>query len=95
MNELINVNYDNEKPTVSSRELHKALGVETRYNNWFKRMREYGFTEGKDYYSFLSKTSSNGRPSTDHQLTIPLAKEICMIQHNDKGKIFRQYFIQI
>lgn len=95
MNDLIAINYDTDKPTVSGRELHEALGVETRYNDWFKRMSEYGFTEGEDFYSNLSKTSDGGRPSTDHQLTIPMAKELCMLQRNEKGKEFRQYFIKV
>lgn len=95
MNDLIAINYDSDKPTVSGRELHEALGVETRYNDWFKRMSEYGFTEGEDFYSNLSKTSDGGRPATDHQLTIPMAKEICMLQRNEKGKQFRQYFIKV
>ena len=90
MNELIKVNYDNpECPVVSGHELHNALGITTRYNDWFTRMCEYGFTENKDFYSFLSK-SSGGRPGTDHMLTIPMAKELCMI-----GRKFRQYFISI
>lgn len=95
MNELIKVNYtDSEQPTVSGRELHKALEVKTAYKDWFPRMCEYGFTEGKDFCSFLSE-STGGRPSTDHQLTIDMAKEICMIQRSEKGKQFRQYFIEI
>ena len=62
MNELIRVNYDNpEKPVVSGRELHKALDITTRYNDWFARMCEYGFTEDKDFYSFLSKSRSEER----------------------------------
>lgn len=93
MNKLINVNYDSERPTVLGRELHDMLGVETRYNDWFRRMCEYGFTENVDFYSILSKTS--GRPSTDHQLTIPMAKEICMLQRTERGKECRQYFIKI
>lgn len=95
MNELIKVNYESERPTVMGRELHKALGVETRYNDWFKRMSEYGFTENIDFYSILSKTPDGGRPSTDHQLTIDMAKELCMIQRSEKGKQFRQYFIEV
>ena len=95
MTELIKVNYDNpEKPVVSGRELHKALDITTRYNDWFARMCEYGFTEDKDFYSFLSK-NSGGRPSTDHMLTIPMAKELCMIQRTNIGRKFRQYFISI
>lgn len=94
MNELININYDTDKPTVSGRELHNALEVKTAYKDWFPRMCEYGFTEGEDFCSNLSE-STGGRPSTDHQLTIPMAKEICMLQRNDKGKQFRQYFIRV
>lgn len=105
MNELININYkDSNRPTVMGRELHEALEVKEKYTDWFKRMCEYGFTEGEDFSSFLSKSSfsensekpnKGGRPSTDHQLTIPMAKEICMLQRSEKGKQFRQYFISI
>lgn len=95
MNELISINYNSENPTVLGRELHEALNVETRYNDWFKRMCEYGFEENKDFYSNLSKTSDNGRPSTEHHLSISMAKEICMLQRSDKGKEFRQYFLKI
>ena len=95
MTELIKINYDNpQRPVVSGRELHKALDITTRYNDWFARMCEYGFTEDKDFYLFLSK-SSGGRPSTDHMLTIPMAKELCMIQRTDIGRKFRQYFISV
>lgn len=95
MNELIKENYENtDCPTVSGRELHEALEVTTRYNDWFSRMCEYGFTKNKDFYSILSK-STGGRPSTDHAITIPMAKELCMIQRTDIGRQFRQYFIAV
>ena len=75
MNELMNVDYSRTEPTVSGRELHEFIEVETRYNDWFKRMCDYGFSEGVDFYSILSKTGElGGRPSTDHQLSIPMAK---------------------
>ena len=86
MNELITINYENDKPMVNGRELHAALGIETRYNDWFLRMCEYGFIEGRDFYSFLSKTNTGGRPSTDHQISINMAKQLCMIQ-----RILHQY----
>lgn len=44
MNEIININYNEEQPTVLGRELHKALGVKTAYKDWFPRMCEYGFS---------------------------------------------------
>jgi len=94
MNELIKVNYDNERPTVSGRDLHEFLEVGTAYKDWFPRMCEYGFADEIDFCSILSE-STGGRPSTDHQLTIDMAKEICMLQRNDKGKQARQYFINL
>lgn len=90
------VDYSSTEPTVTGRELHEFLEVETRYNDWFRRMCDYGFSEGVDFYSILSKTGElGGRPSTDHQLSIPMAKELCMIQRTERGKQARQYFIAI
>ena len=95
MNEIaIVINYGDEKPTVSGRELHAALKVETPYKKWFDRMTEYGFTEGEDFWTNLSE-STGGRPSTDHQLTIDMAKELCMIQRTEIGKRCREYFLTI
>ena len=98
MDEIIKVCYDDaDRPTVSGRELHDALEVKTAYKDWFPRMCEYGFSEGVDYCSFLSDRSDGkaGKPRTDHQLTIPMAKELCMIQRTEKGKQMRQYFIAV
>lgn len=95
MNELaIKVNYESDKPTVSGRELHEKLGIRTAYKDWFPRMCEYGFTEGEDFCSFLSG-STGGRPATEHQLTIEMAKQICMIQRTEIGKQYREYFIEL
>ena len=94
MKGLIKINYDGEAPTINSRELHKALKVETRYNDWFSRMCEYGFKPKKDFYSFLSE-SIGGRPKANHTLTIAMAKEICMLQRSEMGKKFREYFISV
>lgn len=96
MNELIKtITRDDGKIAVSGRELHDFLEVDTRFNDWFQRMAEYGFTEGQDFYSFLSKTPSGGRPSTDYVMTLDMAKEVAMIQRTDRGKQARQYFIEI
>nr|DAT31375.1 MAG TPA: hypothetical protein [Caudoviricetes sp.] len=94
MNELIKISYDSDRPTVSGRDLHNFLEVKTSYKDWFPRMCDYGFKEGLDFCSFLSE-STGGRPATDHQLTIDMAKELCMIQRTEKGKQARQYFIQL
>ena len=100
MYELITVNYETERPTVSGRELHKALEVGTPYHKWFPRMCEYGFSENEDYWTEdknVHRADGVIMPQTqhDHQFSIPMAKEICMLQRNDKGKQFRQYFIKV
>ena len=94
MNELIKVNYDSERPTVLGRELHEHLEVDSNYTTWFDRMTEYGFTQGTDFIP-KAEESTGGRPKQDHQLTIEMAKEICMLQRSEKGKQARQYFIQL
>lgn len=94
MNDLIRVNLDSDRPTVSARDLHGFLEVDTEYRHWFPRMCEYGFIEGTDFRSFLNE-STGGRPAQDAQLTIEMAKEICMLQRNERGKQARQYFIQL
>lgn len=101
MNELIKVNYDNDRPTVSARDLHEFLEVKTAYKDWFPRMCEYGFTENVDFNLLKNERIQNegGRMVTrtvnDAQLTIEMAKELCMLQRNDKGKQARQYFINL
>jgi len=100
MNELIKVNYSKVDPTVSGRELHELLEVKTKYGDWFSRMKEYGFTEGVDFILVAQKRETNNPKNPyiefiDHELTIPMAKELCMIQRTEKGKMARQYFIAL
>lgn len=97
MNELIKINYESDRPTVLARDLHEFLEAETPFHKWFPRMCEYGFTEDEDYRTFLSNRSDGlpGKPRHDAQLTIDMAKEICMLQRNERGKQARQYFLQL
>ena len=102
MNELIKVHHDNaDRPTVSGRELHEALEVKTAYKDWFPRMCEYGFSKGVDFNPLIfEQVRTEGerqvaREITDHQITIPMAKELCMLQRTEKGKQMRQYFIAV
>lgn len=99
---LIPISYDNpERPTVSGRELHEFLKIETPYAKWFCRMVEGGFfTEGEDFATVdknVLRADGTQMPQIqhDHQLTIPMAKELCMIQRNERGKQARQYFLAI
>lgn len=93
MDELVKVNFDTQ--TVSARELHEQLHIRTRFNDWFPRMTEYGFVEGTDIYSKISKTDNGGRPSTDYEISVDMAKQICMIQRTPEGKAIRQYLIDL
>lgn len=102
LSNLIPISYDNpERPTVSGRELHEFLEVGADYRHWFPRMCEYGFTEGEDFNLVkIDRVQNEGgrmvsRTVDDHQLTIPMAKELCMIQRNERGKQARQYFLAI
>lgn len=100
MNELIQVNYDNDRPTVLARDLHEFLEVQTPYHKWFSRMCEYGFSENIDYMMMdknVLRSDGTKMPQIQHdaQLTIEMAKEICMLQRNERGKQARQYFIQL
>lgn len=98
MTELIKVNYDNDTPTVSARELHEFLEVGSKYNDWFNRMVEYGFTENVDFIAIAQKkvtAQGNETEYIDHQLTIEMGKELSMLQRNEKGGIIRKYFIGI
>ncbi len=94
MTELIKINYDTEQPTVSARELHEKLNIETPFKKWIDRMCEYGFEESKDFWTKMSE-STGGRPSTEYELTIDMAKQICMIQRTPEGRECRQYFIDL
>lgn len=97
MNELINISYDSDRPLVSARELHEFLEVGADFPHWFSRMCEYGFSEECDYRTFLTDRADGlpGKPRQDAMITIDMAKELCMLQRNEKGRLARQYFIQL
>ena len=100
MNELITVTYDNDRPTVLGRDLHEKLEIKTAYKDWFPRMCEYGFVEGTDYILVAQKRATNNpkNPETtvkDHQMTLDMAKQICMIQRSELGRQYREYFLEI
>jgi anti-repressor protein len=90
------IRFDENNQTISARELHEKLNIATRFNDWFPRMCAYGFTEGIDFYTKMSKTTEvGGRPATDYDITLDMAKQICMIQRTPEGKKVREYLIRI
>lgn len=97
MNELIKVTYDNDRITVLARDLHEFLGLTERFSTWFERMLQYGFIKDTDFTSVKTFTVVNNgakKELNDYQLTLEMAKEISMIQRNEKGKQARRYFIE-
>ena len=95
-NELINLHeQDDGSIAVSGRELHEFLEIGTPYRKWFPRMVEYGFVENIDYTPDIFVHPLNNQDTVNHILTIDMAKEISMIQRNEKGKQARRYFIEV
>ena len=97
MNEL-QVENKNGELLISARDLHKGLEITDRFSRWFDRMLAYGFEENVDYTSVKSSTLVNNgavRELQDYALKIDMAKEICMVQRNEKGRQFRKYFIEV
>ena len=102
MEELVKIN-ENEKGDIliNGRELHQFLEVKTKYIDWVNRMLEYGFEENIDFIEFneLSQKKEGSRlverTVKTHMLKISMAKEIAMLQRNEKGKQIRLYFIEI
>ena len=80
--------------TVNARELHAFLEVKTRFNDWIaNRISEFGFSENKDFVSLTENLVSGGKKNVFH-ISIDMAKELSMLERNDKGKQARLYFIE-
>lgn len=99
MNKLITVDLDTQ--TVSARELHKQVGSTERFSAWFDRQLQFGFVENEDYTTVkvLTEVQNNKgiqeRELTDHNLSVDMAKQICMVQKNERAKAVRQYLIEL
>lgn len=99
MNEVITVNFDTQ--TVSARELHKQVGSTERFSAWFDRQLQFGFVENEDYTTVkvLTEVQNNGgvqqRELIDHNLSVDMAKQICMVQKNENARKVRQYLIDL
>lgn len=96
MNELISIN--TEVQTVSARELHEKLNIGTKFTTWFERMCEYGFAEGEDFVTTSQNwetAQGNMTTAKDFEISLDMAKQICMIQRTPEGKEVRQYLIDI
>lgn len=99
MNELFPIKYsDGDEPKVSARELHKALGIEKRFSAWFETNSQ-GFIENEDFSRAYLKVQANRyggeQDLQDYDLSVDMAKHICLMSRTDKGKRCRQYLIDL
>lgn len=108
MDELIRINYETEQPTVSARDLYDLLSSQgglagtERFSKWFERYTGYGFRENVDYSTPYKKVRVQiegkrevAREVEDYDLSVDMAKQICMLQRTDKGMEIRQYFLDL
>lgn len=96
-NELIKVTVQNDQQLVSARDLHKGLGLTTRFSKWVEQnFKEFDL--GSDFMSVTTVTDMpNGgtKPIQDYALTIDMAKQLCLLSRTKKGKEYREYLIEI
>ena len=96
MNQLIKIN---QEGLISARELHEFLEVTERFSQWFeKKVERYGFIENEDFTSVKNFTVVNNgakKEIQDYVVTVDIAKELSMVQNNEKGRQARKYFIQV
>ncbi|SCX76947.1 anti-repressor protein [Nitrosospira sp. Nsp13] len=98
MNELIKVEDrnigDGQVQAINARELHAFLGVKSEFRNWIKnRIDDFGFIDEQDF-AMVGKNLPGGGRQTDYYVTLDMAKELAMVERNEKGKQARQYFIE-
>ncbi|EKD8599517.1 antA/AntB antirepressor family protein, partial [Campylobacter jejuni] len=69
------------------------LEIDTKFADWIKnRISHYNFIENQDYIIELVYTK--GRPRKEYYVTLNMAKELCMVENNEKGRQARRYFIE-
>jgi anti-repressor protein len=106
MNNLIKIETtkigDNEINSVNARELHEFLESKQDFSTWIKnRVDKYGFAENVDYllHKFMEQVSHQGgyrnRVKIDYIISLDMAKELAMVENNDKGRQARRYFIEV
>lgn len=96
MEEIIKIEDHNGKRAVNARELHEFLESKQEFANWIKnRIKQYGFVENQDFEVFdnFVRNPQGGRPAVEYALSIDMAKELSMVENNEKGRIARKYFI--
>ncbi len=79
--------------SANAREIFQFLNSEQEYANWIKnRISHYNFIENQDY--IIEIVYTKGRPRKEYYVTLDMAKELCMVENNEKGRQARRYFIE-
>lgn len=82
--------------TINARDLHEYLESGQDFSTWIKsRIDKYDFTEGEDFIRFHKKMEANNATMIEYHISLGMAKELSMVENNDKGKEARRYFIKI
>jgi len=95
--ELIPISEENGKRAVSARELHAFLESKQDFSEWIKnRIRKYGFIENEDFtlHKIMERGYSGAQTKIEYALSMDMAKELSMVEGNEKGKLARRYFIE-
>lgn len=89
------------QPLCDARNLHAFLEVRQIFAIWIKqRIAKYGFVEGVDFHQldFSKKKNQVGyggdRRAVEFHLTLDMAKQLAMVQNNERGRQARLYFIE-
>lgn len=94
MKELIKIQEHKGIPTVDARKLHEHLESKQDFSTWIKaRIEKYEFNENTDYIRLHKKMEANNATIIEYYLALDMAKEISMVENNEKGKEYRKYFI--
>lgn len=89
---------DNGERLINARELHDFLADKQDFSTWIKaKLKKYGFVENVDYliHNFMEQLPSGAKNKIDYILKLEVAKEIAMVQNNERGREVRQYFIEV
>lgn len=91
--ELIKVEERDGKQAINARELHQKLGSKQEFAHWIRnRIEKYGFVENQDFSSFdnFVKREKGSSVRKEYALSLDMAKELCMIENNEKGRTIRK-----
>ena len=83
---------------MDARRVHAWLGVGKRFASWIaERIEQFGFEEGTDFvvcFPNLESEQRGGQNRIEYHLTLDMAKELCMVERNERGRLARKYFIE-